>query len=309
MNTRTAASDAVAEGGREGRDAARRGKSLKKRLVHVLDRPGGRFLLGSIATYVARSNSGEDIAIKYASGLWMRRIGNYFLPDGHNFEYVYDFRSWKEEIAARDAAARDYWLRHYQPQDGDVIVDVGAGRGEDTMTFSRAVGVAGRVIAIEADPVSFRILSSFCKLNGLKNVTPIHAALMDKPGIVTVVATGSSWTENSVRAANLGNGAAVAALTLDDVCRSERVHDIAFLKMNIEGAERLAIAGMESVIACVRQICIACHDFRWRRGDGDEFRTREHIERFLKYAGFDVVSRSSDPRDYVCDHLFGVRRY
>jgi tRNA G46 methylase TrmB len=73
------------------------------------------------------------------------------------------------------------------PQRGDVVIDVGAGRGEDTLTFSRAVGRTGRVIAIEAHPLSFKILQRFCLLNELSNVTLLPFVLLDKPGTVRLV--------------------------------------------------------------------------------------------------------------------------
>jgi len=36
--------------------------------------------------------------------------------------------------------ARDYWFHVYRPREGDVIVDIGAGRGEDVYAFSLGVG-------------------------------------------------------------------------------------------------------------------------------------------------------------------------
>src|SRR4029079_6638769 len=50
------------------------------------------------------------------------------------------------------------WFRHYHPAAGDVIVDVGAGIGEDTIILSREVTPSGRVIAIEPSPRVFRCL-------------------------------------------------------------------------------------------------------------------------------------------------------
>ena len=283
-------------------------ESAKKRLVRFLDRPGGRGLLGVVATSVARLNSGEDVAIRYVSGLWTRRIGRHFLPDGPRFEYVYsDFGAWRAEIERREADAREYWLRHYTPKDGDVIVDVGAGRGEDVLTFSRGVGNTGRVIALEADPTSFRYLQNFCRLNRLTNTTTLNVAAMDRPGDVRIGESTSSWTENSVRFGDDAAGSMVQAETIHAICTRLGVREITFLKMNIEGAERYALEGMAEIMARVRQICVACHDFRADQGHGEEFRTRHFVEGLLVRAGFRVESRTTDPRDYVRDHVFGLR--
>ena len=278
-------------------------------LVRVLDRPGGRRLLGLVATTRFRAASCDDVQVLYRHGLWTRRAGRDFFPDGPVFDYVFaDFAAWKLQMARYVADANDYWLRYYSPAEGDVIVDAGAGRGEDAVAFSRAVGRTGRVIAIEADPPSFKILRSFCRLNGLINVTPVQCALMDKPGRATVLRTGSSWLESSVEGGTSPAGSIVNATTFDEIYKLEKLSDVAFLKMNIEGAERYALVGMGEALRRVRHICVACHDFRFEKGHGEQFRTRGFVDRFLRDAGFDVVSRWDDPRDYVRDHLFGLRR-
>jgi FkbM family methyltransferase len=281
--------------------------SYKKALVWFLDRPGGRLLLGKIATRAVRRASGGDLEIAFLYGLWTRRAGPDFIPDGPKFDYRYDdFSRWKNKIREYTADTNDYWLRHYRPRQGDIIVDVGAGRGEDTLTFSRAVGASGRVIAIEAHPLSFAILTSFCRLNRLRNVTALHLALMDKPGTVRIAEWGSNWMENAVES-NGRTGAEVPAGTLEQVVRDQGLDGISFLKMNIEGSERYALLGMASVMARVAHICVACHDFRSEQGHGDQFRTRAFVERFLLDHGFRVTSRADDPRDYVRDHVFGLR--
>jgi len=244
----------------------------------------------------------------YADGLWMRRVGTDFFPDGPTFEYAYpDFDIWRRQAGIYVSDTREYWLRHYSAQDGDVIVEVGAGRGEDTLAFSRAVGKTGRVIAIEAHPGTYAILRRFCRLNGLSNVTPLHLAAMDKPGRVGIVESESSWMENAIDPNMNGPRIEVRAGTLEEVWREQGLGEIAFLKMNIEGAERYALLGLGSLTEKIRQICVACHDFRSELGHGESFRTRAFVEEFLKEHGFTVTSRADDPRDYVRDHIFGVR--
>lgn len=279
-------------------------ESYRRTVARRMDRPGCRFLLGKLATRYARRITGDDLEIEYLHGLWTHRAGKYYFPDSETFEYLSkEFPAWKTQVNRYVADAKEYWLRHYHPKEGDVIVDVGAGRGEDTLTFSRSVGESGRVIAIEAHPLSFAILKNFCRLNGLKNVTPLHLALMDKAGDVQIVES-ESWMENSIVCGEAPSGAEVPAGTLDEVCRQHGINEIAFLKMNIEGAERYAVLGMTSALRGVRQACIACHDFRFQQIHGEEFRTRAFVEEFLKGYGFMVDSHPDDPRDYVRDHLW-----
>lgn len=282
--------------------------SYKTFLIHLLDRPGGRFLLGKIATDYVRRLTGDDLEIAFTSGLWTHRADKYFFPDGPKFNYNQgDFGTWKGQMERLAADTNDFWLQHYRPQAGDVVVDVGAGRGEDSITFSRLVGATGRVIAIEAHPGTFAILESFCKLNALTNVARIQTALMDEPGTVRIAESESSWMENAVRRDGQGSGVQVRASTLEGICEQQKLKDIAFLKMNIEGAEVSALLGMRGVMPRIRQICVACHDFRSDLGDGEQFRTRGFVEQFLTGYGFTLASRAADPRSYVRDHVFGIR--
>jgi hypothetical protein len=77
--------------------------------------------------------------------------------------------------------------------------------------------------------------------------------------------------------------------------------------MNIEGAERLALPGCTDALRRARFVCIAAHDFRAARGEGEEFRTLAFVRDFLAAAGFQLVTRDGDPRYYVPYHVHGFR--
>jgi FkbM family methyltransferase len=279
--------------------------SYRKALVRLLDRPGGRGLLGSVATRIML-DGGRNFEIKYISGIWTRRMGSLFLPDGPRFEYkCEDPSSWTDQLSQYAVDTKEFWLLYYQPKEGDVIVDLGAGRGENTFTFSKAVGRTGRVIAIEAHPLSYTILKNFCALNHLTNVTALQVALMDKPGKVRIVESESSWTGNTVQYGK-SSSYKVRAATLDDLSEELSLERIDFLKMNIEGAERYALPGAQAVMPRIKQICVACHDFRADLGHGERFRTRAFVGGFLREYGFTLTSRPDDSRDYVRDHIFGL---
>jgi FkbM family methyltransferase len=248
-----------------------------------------------------------DLDVAHVNGLWTHRMGSTFFPDGRKFESVYsNLCLWKTQAQEYTSQTANFWLKHYIPKEGDVIIDVGAGRGEDTLTFSRAVGHTGRVIAIEANPLSYAMLRTFCQLNGMTNVTALHVALMDEPGTVRLL-EDECWTQDSILRGDESIGIEIQATTLEEIWRQEGLREVAFLKMNIEGGERHALPGMRSVLRYVRHICVACHDFRSNNGDGEQFRTRAFVQRFLTTEGFFVTSNPDDPCDYVRDHVFGMR--
>lgn len=279
---------------------------FKRFLAKLLDRPGGRSILGKLATIYARNHTGSDFKIIYRD-IWIHRVNNYYFSGGDKFNYNHYTLSLAilHESQCR-TNGDDFWFQFYRPSKGDLIIDVGAGRGEDVPAFSEAIGKSGKLLAIEAHPSSFLELERFCKLNRFDNVTLLQMAVMDRPGFVTLTDV-DGWECNAVNQADEPNAIRVQADTLDNICKQEAVGEISFLKMNIEGAERAALLGMEQTLRRCKAICVACHDFRADRGDGEQFRTRAFVEHYLSKCGFKVVSRQHDPRDYVRDHIFGLK--
>ncbi len=281
--------------------------SVKRNLVDMLDRPGGRGLLGKITTAVAKRTIGGNVEVYHDGKLWIHRVDSTYFPDDRRFSYHgASFDDWPGLLKQYIDDAEDYWFRHYRPQPGDVVFDIGAGRGEDTIAFSRLAGPDGRVVAVEAHPGSYELLATFCRLNRLDNTTPLNVAVMDQPGEITMVES-SDWRAHAVALDGAANSTKVPALTLDQICLDQGIDSIDFLKMNIEGAEKFALPGMAKIIARTRSICIACHDFMADRGLGEHYRTKAFVEAFLGEHGFRTISYPDDRRDFVRFHVFAIR--
>lgn len=279
------------------------GRMIWRIFSRLLDHKGGRFILAKTATIISGKMSGVDTEVFY-DVFWIHRVEKDFFPDGHEFNYSFStFANWKGQADRYFNSAEDYWFRYYTPNDGDVIFDIGAGRGEDTFVFSKVVGEAGRVFAVEAYPKTFEILEKFCSLNGLNNTTLLQLALMDKKGFISM-SEDVSWEKNAI---SFLPGIQVQADTLDNICIAEGINNISFLKMNIEGAERFALLGMDLTIKRVNSVCIACHDFLADRGGDESKRTCDFVKKYLKNHGFKVYIHDDDPRDYVRNHVFGLK--
>jgi FkbM family methyltransferase len=196
-------------------------------------------------------------------------------------------------------------MYQYLPSEGDTIVDVGANSGWETLFFSRSVGMSGRVISIEAHPRSFRCLSKMCEKNRLENVTLIQAAVADQEREVQL--SDSYYHEaNSIIGVRGGSGIRVAGTTLDYIFRSLRLSRVDFLKMNIEGAERLALSGMGEMLQITKNVCISCHDFLADEGGPNELRTKADVITFLKQNGFAVLPPKSDGGCTIRDTVYGL---
>jgi FkbM family methyltransferase len=281
---------------------------ISEALVRKLDNPLGREELAREANALIRDLFPQTDIEVFWDGMWIRRVNDLYFPDPDMFQADEKKRLRWPHLADKFLSdAGDYWFYSYKPARGDVIVDVGAGRGEDIFAFSKSVGPAGRVWAIEPHPVSYDVLDRFCALNHLDNVTRLHYACVAEPAQLQIE-TLPVWESNYVRAgAAAETSSPVEGVRLDDLCAHHGIGRVDFLKMNIEGAERDALPGAAALLGRVRHVCIAAHDFRAARGEGDHFRTLTFVRTFLHNAGFQTITREDDPRYYVPYHVHGFR--
>lgn len=278
--------------------------TIRHRIARTLDRPGGRRLLRFLATRLARLTMGGDVRFLYDEG-WIQAVDGHYIVASQRF--AWDNRLTTAYTRLFDTC-RDYWFHVYQPVVGDTIIDVGAGNGADVIVFSKLVGSAGKVLAIEAHPDTYRLLQKQCEWNCLENVDPLHHAVMDQSGVVYIDDNADDVFNSVTVERGPRKTHAVQGDSLDEICRAAGIDHVDFLKMNIEGAERFAIKGMETTLSRTRNVCIACHDFLADRGASESMRTKQIVVEFLHAAGFETVSRDDDPRDYVRGHVHGWRR-
>ena len=214
-------------------------------------------------------------------GIWMHQTARGY------FAY---HQPWvRLDLARLDEVARKNFFWGYHPRAGDVVMDVGAGVGEETLTFSRAVGEYGKVICIEAHPRTHHCLEKMVQFNRLKNVIAVHMAAT-QPGCSMVrIEDCEEYLTNRSDAAL---GISVPATTIDMIHRQLNLGRVHFLKMNIEGGERFAIHGMTETLKQTEILCVSCHDFLAQIGDDESLRTKSTVREFLQRSGLRVVERS-----------------
>ena len=202
--------------------------------------------------------------------------------------------------------AERLWFHHYRPAAGDVIVDAGAGIGEDTLVFSRRVTESGRVIAIEANPRVFRCLQKTVRLSGLSNVAALRCAVYSREGEV-FISNDELHAATTIVATVAGEP--VAARSLDSLFEELGLQRVDLLKLNIEGAEAEALGGMEAGWQAVRNVVISCHDFLAERGRSPKFRTRSSVLALLESRKFRILPSHSDAtEDWARDYVYAVAR-
>ena len=162
-------------------------------------------------------------------------------------------------------------LSNYEPKlveafcsfiaDGMTVVDVGAHVGIYSLLASPRVGPTGKVIAVEPSPANARLLRHHLSVNKFRNVEVIEAAVADKPGQIIFNyrpnGTDPASFANSMAYDISGESANVKVRTLDDICRNVAP---AIIKIDIEGAELLALRGTKNILMKHRPtVIVALH--------------------------------------------------
>lgn len=151
-------------------------------------------------------------------------------------------------------------------QPGMTFVDVGANWGYFTLIAAHLVGTSGNVLSLEPDPRLFTRLSECVARNGLAQVNALQIAAAAEAGTLNL----SGYDESSdnfglSRIAGTDNATgiafAIAARPLDQVLTETGVDSVDLLKMDIEGYEGFALAGMERALTehRIKRIILELH--------------------------------------------------
>ncbi len=163
-------------------------------------------------------------------------------------------------LDARDHGVAEPILagRGYEPEEtafiagalapGMSFLDVGANVGYFTCLAARAVGPAGKVWAFEPDPRNFRLLARAVRSNRLGNVTAVRAAASDRTGAVKLYPSLVNHGDHRTYDPGAGRrGFRVRAWSLDEFF-GDPPPSIDFIKMDIQGAEPVALRGMPRLL-------------------------------------------------------------
>lgn len=168
---------------------------------------------------------------------------------------------WKPGLDRRDPMLIDIVKRFIKP--GQVVWDIGANVGLFAFAAATKAQKEGRVLAVEADTwlVSLLHRSSQLRANRDLNVDILPVAISDRVGIASfniaqrgratnflASANGSSQT-GGVRETQL-----VPCVTLDWLSSNYEPPD--FVKIDIEGAELLALSGADNLLSRDRPVIL-----------------------------------------------------
>jgi FkbM family methyltransferase len=139
---------------------------------------------------------------------------------------------------------------------GMLVVDGGANMGGYSLLASRRAGAEGRIFAFEPDPDNFARLLK--QIGHLTNVQPVRKAIAAASG-ESMLFLDSFHAGHTLVDGRVGeHGISVGITSLDDFVRDYALPGLDVVKLDIEGAELLAIDGMESILRSERRPVILC---------------------------------------------------
>ncbi len=130
---------------------------------------------------------------------------------------------------------------------GHTVIDGGAHVGFYTLLAAKLLKSQGLVVAFEPDPRNFALLQANVALNGLSRVSHLEQkALSNADGELDFwVSANDSMIGSLVELPGLQqSGTRVAATRLDDYLTSQNIGKVDVIKLDLEGAEALALQGM-----------------------------------------------------------------
>jgi len=167
-------------------------------------------------------------------------------------------------------------LPNFSPR---TIVDAGANSGMATLYYANRYPNA-RIVAVEPEPSNYAALVK--NVSSYPNVFPIHAALWNRDGQISLGPTGlddDKWAFKTFE----GNGPKVRSITMQTLMSEANIESIDLLKMDVEGAEVEAFeesswtSGVQVIVielhdhikpGCRAAVSAAAKGFRqWERGE------------------------------------------
>ncbi len=130
----------------------------------------------------------------------------------------------------------------------DVLYDIGSSVGAWSIPAA-AKASGGKVLSFEPDPENRQRLLANYELNALSNYQIMPVALGDKPGELELFTAGAYAASPSLRPVNkISTSIKVKIETVDDLIARKEIPLPTVVKIDIEGAEMMALQGMSGLL-------------------------------------------------------------
>jgi FkbM family methyltransferase len=190
------------------------------------------------------------IALRPRSTLLRTRLKNGAVVAGFN-QPGYGART--VYLYADEAEPELTFLQHFLGR-GYVFLDVGANIGIYSVKAAKEVGPEGLVISVEPFIESAYRLSQNIALNGYNNVRIRTVCVGSSTGEERLYLNRNRPVSFSVSPVEDAASISILSVSLDDLCRWEKLTRLDYLKIDAEGAEAAILQGAEKTIRELRPI-------------------------------------------------------
>lgn len=146
--------------------------------------------------------------------------------------------------------------------EGDTVIELGAHIGYISLYYSKLAGPSGKLYVFEPGANNLPYTRANLANSKIKNIELIEKAVSDTNGTATFYLENITGQSNSLvkdyrvtkkiqTKAHLGlqkNAVEVETIRLDDFVKERNIRKIDFIKIDIEGAEYMAITGMTNIL-------------------------------------------------------------
>ena len=137
--------------------------------------------------------------------------------------------------------------RVVEMEPGDIVLDCGVGWGDTTVSFAAIVESLGEVHCFELNQEGLDVLKTQVDVSGTNSqVIANRLAVSDTDGEQIFIGEASPATRITE---NRTTGTSVTTTTIDTYCMERGLARVDFIKMDIEGAEMMALRGACETIA------------------------------------------------------------
>ncbi len=134
----------------------------------------------------------------------------------------------------------------------NIVVDIGANIGYYTLIFAKLVGREGKVIAFEPESRNFQLLKKNVTINGYSDTVRLEQkAVSNRDGKQKLYLNQKNFGGHRINESSYCSQDSlqvIETISLDKYLASNNSNHIDFVKMDIEGAEYLALEGMHSIL-------------------------------------------------------------
>jgi FkbM family methyltransferase len=139
----------------------------------------------------------------------------------------------------------EYLRRKIQP--GMTVLDIGANVGYSALVMARAAGEHGLVVAFEPEPLNFSLLCTNIRRNAALNVLPIHAAVGEVTGSITLQRSPDNSGDHRTAPHPFGIASLeVPLVAIDDLLPADLV--VGGVMIDAQGYDHRVIRGMKRSI-------------------------------------------------------------